>query len=158
MAIWAFFSSRVGGRGRRVVGCGGAGGVPFVPSISDPRGGPSWNTQDNGWYRKEVSLETAQPPLNVPWRRASKPLVTNFETKIFKFRSYSYTTPQKYMRFRRLTFIWLRIPLSRSVRDLARDSKLEHTISIRLLQYNLTIVKIKAWRGKCGCWTMITPI
>ena len=48
------------------------------------------------------------------------------------------------MRFRRKTFIWSRIPLSRSVRDLARDSKLEHTISIRLLQYNLTIVKIEA--------------
>ena len=58
----------------------------------------------------------------------------------------------------RMSLIWSRIPLSRSVRDLAGDSELEHTLSIRLLQYNLTIVKIEAWRGKCWCWTMITPI
>ena len=41
-----------------------------------------------------LSLETPAPPLETPWccaskpqvRRASKPLGTNFETKIFKFR------------------------------------------------------------------------
>ena len=61
-----------------------------------------------------LRLETPAPPLETPWccalkpqvRRASKPLGTNFETKIFKFRWFlgpsdqtSYTTPHYYPKY-----------------------------------------------------------
>ena len=90
----SLFSSRLGGRGGR------GGGGPFCFKYHWPQRRPLLEYTRHRLIQKKVPLETPPPPLNVPWRRASKPLVTNFETKIFKFRSYSYTTPQKYMRFR----------------------------------------------------------
>ena len=56
----SLFSSRLGGRG------GAWGGSPFVLSIIDPRGGPSWNTQDTGRYRNKCPSKPPLRPLMSP--------------------------------------------------------------------------------------------
>ena len=112
-----------------------------------------WLPVGYGWL---WPLETPAPPLETPWRcaskpqvrRASKPLGTNFETKIFKFRWFLGPSDQNEL---------YHTPLLSKIWDLGdkkflvEDPFKMRRVLLKMIGMKTSIVAGNSWEAP-GCW------